>query len=208
MVSCERSRCQISTHLLPLETVNKESDTTPQSGIMNCVFHIKQRWPSSLHSWLFFTAWGKTIFMPIKLCSSKVNLYIFWSGLFVLIRLWQQTKKPSICRHHCGQLHLSQYSEIEGEAPNPSNHISIILRAFPSPRRGAGSSLLMELVLCAQDQSRIMNSSLNNSYWGKLICFGVWRMRGVLSPASLFSLNDWCKSWNINGGHGFQSHLL
>lgn len=157
---------------------------------------------------IIFHCLRKRIFLTIKLCSSKVNPYIFWSGLFFLIRLWQQTKKPSVCIHHCGQLHLSQYSEIEGEAPNPSNHSSIILRAFPSPQRGEGSSLLMELVLCAQDQSRIMNSSLNNSYWGKLICFGVWRMRGVLSPASLFSLNDWCMSWNINGRHRFQSHLL
>lgn len=102
----------------------------------------------------------------------------------------------------------AQYSEIEGEAPNLSNHSSIILRAFPTPQRGAESSLLMELVLCVQDQSRIMNSSLNNSYWGKLICFGVWQMRRVFSPASLFSPNDWCMSWNINAGHGFQSHLL
>lgn len=82
----------------------------------------------------------------INLCSSEIKANILWSGLFVLIRLWQQTKKTSVCIHHCGQLHLSQYSEIEGEAPN----LSIILRAFPTLQREAGSSLLMELVLCAR----------------------------------------------------------
>lgn len=136
----------------------------------------------------------------IKVGSSQVRADICW--WFVCLHA-----SASITAVSCICL-CAQDSEIEGEAPNLSNRSSIILRAFPAPQRGAGSSLLMELVLCAQDPSRIMNSSLNNSYWGRLICFGVWQMRGVLSPAGLFSPNDWCMSWNINAGHGFHSHLL
>lgn len=184
----------------------------------NCAAHIQQRWPLSVQTGLFFhqLCWilhllaspsycwkdkNRTAFG--KLRSSEVKPYIFW--WFVCPD--QALASASISAVSCICL-CAQYSEIEGEAPNLSNHSSIILRAFPAPQRGAESSLLIELVLCAQDRSRIMNSSLNNSYWGKLICFGVWQMRRVLSPASLFSPYDWCMTWNIHGRHGFQSHLL
>lgn len=52
---------------------------------------------------------------------------------------------------------------------------------------------------------RIMNSSLNNSYWGKLICFSEYDRWGGSAQQSLFSLNDWCMRWR---GQGLQSHSL
>lgn len=92
----------------------------------------------------------------IKVGSSQVGADICWWS--VCLRA-----SASITAVSCICL-CARDSQIEGEAPNLSNRSSIILRAFPAPQRGAGSSLLMELVLCAQDPSRIMNSSLNNSY--------------------------------------------
>lgn len=52
---------------------------------------------------------------------------------------------------------------------------------------------------------RIMNGSLNNSYWGKsqkhkLIYFLEYDGWGESSAQqSLFSLNDWYMRWNVNG---------